>query len=325
VREANGGETAGHLMTERVPVLPDRSTVAEARSLLLAGNHDEPDPVWVVSTNGVLVGAVPLIALLRAAGSASLGALAVRGWPSVPADLDQEQAATLARGAGVSEIAVVDTGNRFLGAVPAKVLLDVVWREHVEDVQRLSGILHQVASARQALEDTLWHRLARRLPWLIVGLLGSVVAALVMAGFEAALSQKVALAFFVPTIVYLADAIGTQTEAAAVRMLSLGPLPLARSLLGEMAEGALIGTVLGILNFPVLLLIFGETSLALGVSLSLIAAGTMAAGLGLALPWTFAKAGIDPAYGAGPVGTIIQDVLSLAIYFAIMTRIIAQG
>lgn len=60
-----------------------------------------------------------------------------------------------------------------------------------------------------------------RLPWLLVGLAGSALATAAMAGFESTFSRQLAVAFFVPGIVYLADAIGTQSEAIAVRGLSL--------------------------------------------------------------------------------------------------------
>jgi magnesium transporter len=33
------------------------------------------------------------------------------------------------------------------------------------------------------------------------------------------------------------------------------------------------------------------------------------------LPWAFGRLGFDPALGSGPVGTILQDVLTLLIYF----------
>jgi len=35
-----------------------------------------------------------------------------------------------------------------------------------------------------------------------------------------------------------------------------------------------------------------------------------------------ALSGIDPAYGSGPLATIIQDVLSLTIYFVIVSSIV---
>ena len=35
------------------------------------------------------------------------------------------------------------------------------------------------------------------------------------------------------------------------------------------------------------------------------------------------RLGTDPAFGSGPVATVIQDVLTIAIYFAVMTLVIS--
>jgi magnesium transporter len=45
--------------------------------------------------------------------------------------------------------------------------------------------------------------------------------------------------------------------------------------------------------------------------------------IGLLLPWQIGRMGQDPAYGSGPLATIIQDVLSLAVYFLIAGVLLA--
>jgi magnesium transporter len=126
----------------------------------------------------------------------------------------------------------------------------------------------------------------------------------------------------VPAIVYLADAIGTQTEAAAVRGISLSQAPLKSLLIGELRTGLLIGVALGAILFPVVTLAFGNVRLAVAVSLAVVVAGAFATTLGLLLPWSLSWMGKDPAFGSGPVGTIIQDVLSLIIYFCIANLLV---
>jgi magnesium transporter len=37
----------------------------------------------------------------------------------------------------------------------------------------------------------------------------------------------------------------------------------------------------------------------------------------MALPWAFQRLGVDPAFGSGPLATVVQDLLSIAVYFAI--------
>jgi magnesium transporter len=55
------------------------------------------------------------------------------------------------------------------------------------------------------------------------------------------------------------------------------------------------------------------------VALSLLFAGTLASAIGLLFPWSLARLNVDPAFGAGPVGTIVQDVLTILVYFLVMT------
>jgi len=105
----------------------------------------------------------------------------------------------------------------------------------------------------------------------------------------------------------------------AVRGLSLSHAGLARLIGGELRTGLLIGLVLGALTFPAVWLAFGDWQLALAVTVALFAAGGVSTSIGLLLPWLLQKLGTDPAYGSGPLATIIQDVLSLLIYFAAVT------
>ena len=44
----------------------------------------------------------------------------------------------------------------------------------------------------------------------------------------------------------------------------------------------------------------------------------LANGIGVALPWALKRLRFDPAYGSGPTGTVIQDVCTILIYFAVL-------
>jgi magnesium transporter len=69
-------------------------------------------------------------------------------------------------------------------------------------------------------------------------------------------------------------------------------------------------------------LTFGSAALAGTVAIALIVASSVASTIGFLLPWLFARFGYDPALGSGPVGTVIQDVLSLLIYFQIASSLV---
>ena len=130
------------------------------------------------------------------------------------------------------------------------------------------------------------------------------------------------IAFFIPALVYLTDAIGTQTEAIAVRGLSVRRKPLARILLLEFVTGGMIGSALALVAFLGIWFAFGSILLGLGVAVSLLLAGSLASTIGLALPWALSKVRIDPAFGTGPVATITQDVLTIVVYFTVMTALL---
>jgi magnesium transporter len=42
----------------------------------------------------------------------------------------------------------------------------------------------------------------------------------------------------------------------------------------------------------------------------------------MALPWLLHRLGRDPAFGSGPVATVIQDLLSILAYLAIAAAVV---
>jgi len=315
-------ETAGRYLATHVPIALETEAVGEVLKRLLARPYDSVDLVYAVDPQGRLVGIARARDLLSLAPTDVLRDVMQRRFPSVRPEDDQEWAAALALQHELPTVPVVDAEGLLLGAVPAEALLGILRREHIEDLLRLAGIRRESEQARAAMEEPPARRARHRLPWLLVGLVGSVGSAVVMARFEEALRANLVIAFFVPGIVYLADAIGTQTEAVVVRFLSMSKVSFPRMLGGELRTGLFIGLTLAALVLPAVALAVGDLRLGLAVALAVVAAGTMATSIGLFFPWLLFRLGKDPAFGSGPVATIVQDVLSLLIYFAIVTVLV---
>jgi magnesium transporter len=307
-------ETARYHLAKNVPVAHAEDSVAAVISALPGRTYEVADAVYVLDDVGRLQGLVGLKELLGHVPESQLKDVMTHRPPAVLLGEDQERIALLAIRHSLATVPVVDETGRLLGVVPATELIRILRHEHVEDLHRLAGILAGQEQIQRAIEVSPVHRLRDRFPWLLVGLLGSSVATLVMARFEQVLEARIAVAFFIPAIVYLADAIGTQTEAIAVRFLSLHHAPLGRLLMGELWAGLLIGMSLGALILPAVWLGWGDMRLATAVALAVAGAGGCAATVGVIFPWLLSRAGKDPAYGSGPVATIVQDVLSLLIY-----------
>jgi magnesium transporter len=293
-------------------------TAASVRARLAREQPACVDIVAVTGPHGLLEGVVTIGRLFAAADDAPVAEAMVRDYPRVRPEDDQEHAASVALHHGVDALPVVDASGALLGVVPPQALLQVLRREHVEDLHRLTGITRENARARHAIEDPPMRRARHRLPWLVAGLAGSAVATAAMAGFEDLIQAHVAVAFFVPALVYLADAIGTQSEAIAVRGLSLTRSGIGHLVAGELRTGAVIGALLGALAFLAVAAVFGDARLAGAVGTSLFAAGTIASGIGIAFPWWLSRFHMDPAYGSGPMATVLQDTLSILVYLVVL-------
>ncbi|OGA25158.1 MAG: hypothetical protein A3I02_08670 [Betaproteobacteria bacterium RIFCSPLOWO2_02_FULL_67_26] len=311
-------ETVGSHLVASIGRGRGEESVAAALARMAADKPASVELVCVTDDAGRLLGALPIGRLFKLGGEVALRDAMDPAFPRVGTDDDQETAASLALHHGVDALPVVDREGRLLGTMPSQALLQVLRQEHVEDLHRLAGIRRETSQARHAIEDPPMRQARHRLPWLLVGLAGGALATAAMAGFEATLEKTIAVAFFVPGLVYLADAIGTQSEAIAVRGLSLTRAGIAHLLSGELRTGMVIGATLGLIAFLPILLAFGNVQLAAAVSISIFVAGSIAAAIGIGLPWLFARLGLDPAYGSGPVATVIQDILSILVYFAVL-------
>ncbi len=314
----HGSETAAQHMVERVPTGAAAATVGAILGELAAATFSSVNAVYVLDRRDRLLGVVPMATLLGAGMQRRLDEIMLPPVATVEPEDDQELVAAAAVEHGISDVPVTDSAGRLLGVVPARALLRIQRGEHIEDFNRLAGILRENRKALAAIDGGQVSNALRRLPWLVLGLAGGAMATWVMASFEAELEKRIAVAFFVPAIVYLAGAIGTQSVTIAVRGLSLSQLSLRALTASELMTGMIIGLVLAALSFPALAWFLDDIRLAMAVSLALVIASMLSTTIGLLLPWAIWRAGADPAFGSGPVATILQDILSLLAYFGIV-------
>jgi magnesium transporter len=310
-------------LVKAVPIARPGDSAGAVRLHLTEDRYDDASHLFVVDKDGRLVGVAKIGDVMAAPATRAVGELAnPTNAHVVMPTTDREEAASAAIRSGVSVLGVCDADGQFVGAVPASALISILRDEHLEDLHHMVGILGKSNAAKAALLAPPHRRALYRLPWLLVGMAGSALATVMMTRFETALAAHIAVAFFIPAIVYLADAVGTQSEAVAVRGLSLTETAIAPLVIGELGTGILIGATLGAVAYPLIWLAFGSVALAAAVALALIFASSIATSIGLLLPWAFARLGYDPALGSGPLATVIQDVLSLLIYFLIASILV---
>ena len=313
-------ETALQHASTQVPTAASDDLVSEALDRM-RGKRFESAAAVAVLDNDRLAGVVTIERMFGAPEGALVRDVMDPAPPVVAPDTDQEHAAWQAVHRDEPGLAVIDDQGRFRGLIPPQQLLTVLLQEHDEDLARLGGFLRTVESARMTSVESVARRLWHRMPWLVVGLIGAMVSAGLMSVFEAQLSANLAVAYFVPGIVYLADAVGTQTETLAIRGLSVG-VGIRRIGGREALTGLSVGVLLSAIMLPVVALTTGDWMLAAAVAVAVLAASTIATVVALALPWLLHRLGKDPAFGSGPLATVIQDLLSILIYLGAVTALL---
>lgn len=163
-----------------------------------------------------------------------------------------------------------------------------------------------------------------RLPWLVVGLLGGIVVSLVVSSFENIISKNIGLAYFVPIITYLSDAVGTQTETIYVRNLVKKQISFYTYLLKELSLGVALGLIFGLAIGLFAYYWLNSFELALTVGLAMCINIIISPLMALLIPEILFKEHTDPALGAGPFTTVVQYLISLVVYFTIAVIIFGQ-
>jgi magnesium transporter len=314
-------EVAAEHATLRVPVAGPLESAGDVRNALVGETYDCVDDIAVLDGPG-LVGIVPIERLLAADPDALIEDVMEKDPPVVAPGTDQEHVAWSMAQRDQSSVAVVHADGTFAGLIPPHRMIAVLLAEHDEDLARLGGYLAGTTRARSAAEEPVGRRLWHRLPWLFIGLVGAMVSAAIVGAFEEQLARNVLLALFIPAVVYMADAVGTQTETVLIRGLAAG-VPMRAVVRRELITGAIVGLTMAAAFLPYALVGWGNEHVAVAVSLALLASCSIATIVAMTLPWLFQRAGIDPAFGSGPLATVVQDLLSIAVYFAIAVPLAA--
>jgi len=321
-----GEETAGGIMTSDFVAAQASMTATEAIDYIAELDMDEPlYNLYVIDQEGRLTGWTQLWELLKKANrDLPLEELADKETISVHTDADQEEVARIASKYDLSSLPVIDGQNKLVGRITVDDIMDVMEEEASEDIFKFAG------SDDSELEYTSpLHACKSRLPWLMVTLFAGFVSSVILKRFID--HHVVALSFFVPIIMAMGGNTGIQSSTLIIRGLAVGSITEREifKLLGrELTAGALMGLFCGVFvgiwaNFMV-----GTGGdipaiyLAFTVGVSLFAAMTFAAVFGAFAPLLLNRFKVDPAVASGPFVTASNDILALAIYYAITLSLI---
>ncbi|HVI69791.1 MAG TPA: magnesium transporter, partial [Magnetospirillaceae bacterium] len=271
--------------------------------------------VYVVDSQKKLLGIIDVASLIQADHTVRADVMMKPTAVFLHPEADQEKAVFMAVKDDVVTIPVIDHDGHFLGSVTAHTIIDIMHAEHIEDSLLTAGLRRGKSQIFKLATERTGLIVRSRAPWLIFGLAVGLGLGLISSFFETQLQEKVALAYFIPVVAYIADSVGTQTEAIAVRALATMKIGVWRYLGKELLVGLVLGVTMGVLGGFGAWFIAQSPEIGLIVALSLFFASTVAAVMAAAIPMIFKKLGKDPALGSGPLATAFQDVISVLIYF----------
>lgn len=316
-------DSAGRLMSPEVASLRAGITAAQALDRLrrIGRSAETIYALPVTDDHRRLVGMLGLRDLVIADPEAKVGDLMDTEVYSARVDSDQEHVARLMREADLLALPIVDSEDRLVGIVTVDDAMEVLEEEETEDVARSGG----AEPLGRPYMATSIPRLARsRVQWLIVFLVAGAITVNVLATFEATLDAVAKLALFVPLVIGTAGSTGAQSATTITRALAVGEIrleDLGRVALREMSTGLVLGAALGALAFGPIAL-FAGMPIAAVVSLTLVAACTVAALIGSVLPIAAKRVGGDPAVMSVPLITALVDASGLIVYFLIARTVL---
>ncbi len=218
-------------------------------------------------------------------------------------------------------IPVVDKENRLVGIITIDDAIDVLEREETMTAYSSVGVTpveQEGLRSLRLIEGPMSQSLRVRLPFLLITLVGGMVAGRLIGAFEQTLETVVALAFFIPVIMDMGGNVGTQSSTIFARAIALGQIKLDSFwtyLLREAFVGLALGLLIGIGGGLFAWFWQGDPNIGIVVGLSLIFTMVLASILGFLIPRLVLAMGFDQAAGSVPIITSIKDMSGILIYF----------
>ncbi|MBA3343016.1 MAG: magnesium transporter [Gemmatimonadaceae bacterium] len=321
-------ESAGGLMTTEFVSVAENTRVEEAlaavRRIARGGRREAMHAIYATDQEGRLKGVMSLHELLAAPDGALVSEIAWEEVVTVPPDMDREEVARLTSNYDLVILPVVDSAHRIIGVVTVDDVIDALVEEHTEDVQRFGGM--------EALDEPYMQigfaaMIKKRGGWLAVLLIGEMLTASVMQGFEMELNKALVLTIFIPLIISSGGNSGSQATSLIIRAMALGEVRLRdwwRVALRELPSGLVLGAILGILGVIRIVVwqqlwpgTYGEHYLLVAavVGIALLGVVTFGSLAGSMLPFVLRRIGFDPASASAPFVATLVDVTGLVIYF----------
>ncbi len=316
-------DSVGYFMSRDWVAVPETHTVELAVGDLRARGELPPqtDRLFVVDARHVLVGSVPLQALLvRAPDAPILGAMSA-DTPTFSALDPAADAVKAFERYDLVSAPVVDDRGKIIGRLTVDAAMDVMREQADLQALRAAGLREDedlfaapVTSARN------------RWPWLGVNLATAFVASRVIGQFEGTIAGLAPLAALMPIVASIGGNTGNQTMAIVMRGLTgdrIRPAAAAqlirKELIVSLLNGSVWGAIVGLFAFA----FYASAGLGVVMSGAVVLNLVVAAVTGVAVPLLLHAAGRDPAQGASVLLTFVTDAMGFFLLLGLASVFLA--
>ncbi|GGH34155.1 magnesium transporter [Dyadobacter endophyticus] len=271
--------------------------------------------VYVVDDFGKLLGILSLKKIVLAHKNTKIESLYDKDVIFVETYRPAEDVAELMRRYDLDALPVVNVQGKLLGRITIDDIVDVITDQASSDTLAMAGITGDVEE-----DDSIWQQTKARLPWLLVGMMGGILAAKFISFFEGDLKIIPAMAAFIPIIGSTGGNVGIQTSSLILQSLADKTgidTTLGQRLIRMFAVAFINGIIISAIVFGFNMLIGNEVQLALVVSIALMSVVFLASFMGTLTPIVLEKIGINPAVASGPFITTANDLIGYGVYFGL--------
>ncbi len=317
---AHGEETAGGMMTPNVVRLSEGLRVNEVLEELRRVPEDTEMVYYLYFQDAgeKLTGVSSLRELIIADPERPVSEIIKHDIISVGPEADQEQVAQLIDRYDLLAVPVVDRRGRLLGIVTVDDAMEVIEDEAKEDLYSLAGSWEWEEERERR---SILASFKGRLPWLTVALcLELLLAGWILKNNVDFLQGNISLVVLMPAVMFLGATASVLSSTHVIYDVLGGdsrPVSYLRVLFKEMAVGACLGALSGVVLALFSLLFEEGAGNAWAVGVSCLAAVLFASCIGTSLPFVLERMGGDPARASEPLLATIMDILSILIYLSV--------
>jgi magnesium transporter len=303
--------------------LLETETIGEALSRLRGEEVGERIVYFYVTDGtGRLVGVVPTRRLILSNPSTVVGEVMIHPAIAVRESEPFGKALQTITDRRLLALPVVDEEGRLKGVLDVtaltETLVDLERRETADELFQLAGIHIEQERSR----NELWV-LKRRLPWLLFNLCSGIGAAFISELFGGLLRLIVAIAFFVPLVLTLAESVAMQSVTMSLNQLQVATrVRGAGGVLREFRVGILLGGTSGVIAALIGVVWMRSLTIAGVMAGAILFAGAIGAVFGFFVPRLVRHWKLNPTIASGPVTLALTDLAALTCYFGLSSLVL---